>query len=388
MGAALAAFLGTAAAGRALSGHRREAGWLAAGLLLALIALGLSRSLAGPLLLAGGLTVAAFAALRGRARVVLLAGGFVLALALAGGAAWSRAGQIDAENPAVARSLNWTAAVRLIRERPVLGWGGGGFAHEYARVRPPGANATRHAHQAALQRAAEHGLLVLPLLAAFLAWLARAATRVVRPEEGMGERLFRTAPFATAATLVGHGLVDFGWSEIGWAVPAALLVGVAAGPALANARRPPRALTTSILATLGLGLVLVSGLSGWEERRHEEALVAAAQGRHAVAAEIASRVRRVNPASSRAWAIEAEAVLASAGGDPQLAALAVNLADEAAERSPRRASLHGLRARSLLAAGRRLEAWFAAERAVRLAPTVQDFVQLRDALRPATERVP
>jgi len=385
MAAALAVLLGAASFGLFLA-RRRRSSWLLAGACLAALAcLALSRSLGGAVLLAAGLSVPALMALRGRARLVFVGVGVTAALLAGGAAAWSRSAHLGSDNPAAARARNWVAAGRLIRERPVLGWGGGAFAHEYARVRPPGANATRHAHQFALERAAEHGLVLLPLLAAFTAWFVRLAQRGSSQGESPGERLLLAAPIGAAAVLLGHGMLDFGWSEVSFAVPAALLVGAAVGPALGARAMPARPFATALVTCAGAGLVLIGSVQAVEARRHEAVLEAAARGEHHVAAELANRARRGSPLSSHAWAMEAEAVLESAGGDPDLAALAVNLAEHAARLSPRRAPLHGLRARALAVAGRRLEAWFAAERAVALAPTVEEWAQLRAALRPEAE---
>lgn len=383
LGAMLAALVGLVLAEALavrLAGRRRAAAVFALALLPLVAGFLAARSLAAAALLGAGLAVMALIASRGRLRRGIVLGAVAGAALVVALFAWTRFEGGERSNPAAGRARNWVAAARLVAERPVLGWGGGAFAHEYARVRPPGANETRHAHQALLEAAAEHGAVFALLLLAPALLLARRARRHAEQAPGAAERWSRAGPVAAAVVLLGHGLVDFGWSRPEWAVWAALLLGCACGgaaAAAAAARVDGRRRELAVLAAVAVLVVWVDRAERLEQGAIDRVRLLGAEGRHEAAAELARREAARRRGSSELPALEARARLA-AGQRSGLAAPC----DEAVARSPRRAPLHAVRARALQAEGRRLEAWLAAERAAALAPTVAEIVALRDALRP------
>jgi len=106
------------------------------------------------------------------------------------------------------RTQLWEVAATLTAERPVLGWGVGGFAAAYDRHRPPGeAGAWRFrgtAHSLYLNTSVERGALgLLALLSmAWAAWSGLRQAAAGRP----GER----TDLATALMVSGIGLVVYG----------------------------------------------------------------------------------------------------------------------------------------------------------------------------------
>jgi O-antigen ligase len=120
---------------------------------------------------------------------------------------------------------NWKVALAEIGARPLTGVGWGAYGSAYTLYQEPGMNQSRFAHNSYLQLGAEGGLLVLPLLAVFLAW---AFARLARPAPGE-----RAVALGVLATLL-HNLVDFTFFLPGNALPFWLLAG-----ALAARGAPP-----------------------------------------------------------------------------------------------------------------------------------------------------
>ncbi len=98
-----------------------------------------------------------------------------------------------------ARFDYWTAAVKLTKERPLLGHGPGAFGQGYTRLKKPESEPTRLVHNDYLEQACDSGL---PGFALFLAWIGGCMVWVWR--KGM-------SPSADGLTLaVAVGLI--GWA--------------------------------------------------------------------------------------------------------------------------------------------------------------------------------
>jgi hypothetical protein len=356
---------------------------------LTLAGIVLSGSMGGALIAGFGLACLAMLGLSGRRRIVLLAVALLLPVLVAAPSRLRRQAEIAREDPGSARLANWATAARILREAPVLGCGGGGYVHEHERLRGRMENDARNAHQGYLEAAAEHGALMLPLLAALLAAAAAGAWRMA---SGRACDLPRAALHAAGACAFAHALIDFGWSDPAWGLPAALLVGTC----LAAAREPEPAVETAaprhgqefaLAAALASLVVLVGLAASVGASLERRALGAGEAGRHAEAITLLDRARRWQPLDATLPALASAAHLAlAAEADPSAPERAQNLeaavsdARLAVARSPRSASHRLTLARALRASGRRLEALAQASRAAQLAPHRAEALALRDLL--------
>jgi O-antigen ligase len=338
-----------------------------------------ARSFSGALLAGAGLGVVLLATLPRGLRRRALAAAALASLALIAFAAHRRSGEIRRENPALARARNWRTAASLVREAPLAGHGGGSFAVEHARARPRASNDVRHAHQALLEAAAEHGIVALPLLVAGATAVLLAAIRAARSTARSAS--LAAGSLGACVVLLGHALLDFGWSVASFGGPAAFVLGSSWG--LVEPSRARRgaalavALALGVAALVTLGDVMAEGLS-------ERAMLAGGEGDHASARALLERARRWDPLDDEWAAGGASAALALALESRDAAAALLAEADGLARRavalSPRKAARHELLARVLEAQGRRVEAAAAAVRASQLAPQRAELLELRDRL--------
>ena len=119
------------------------------------------------------------------------------------------------------RRLTWRGTVRMVRARPLLGFGAGSFPSIYPKYAIAGF--TRMAHQSYLQIAAEMGALAL------LAWLATLLLALAAWIRQPKAWWMPGVAAAVAAALI-HNLVDSPWYVVGTAMPVWALLGLAAAP--------------------------------------------------------------------------------------------------------------------------------------------------------------
>ena len=187
-GAFLAAGLpaGLWAAWRARTPVRRWA-WAAVTALLALGTVG-AASLQAPIAAAAGLGMLTVAALARRSRraatAALLAGALLVLLAGAGLAQRGPLAVIGRQETAISRTWDWTAAARMTRAEPLTGVGFSRYGRYHPAHRPPHdvrtygwQTNTASAHNVPLDMASGGGL---PLLAAYLAFVALVGLRLLR----------------------------------------------------------------------------------------------------------------------------------------------------------------------------------------------------------------
>ena len=150
------------------------------------------------------------------------------------------------------RWFMWQGALRMIRDRPIFGWGSGMFMLRFADYKPTGAmefgwlgNITIYPHDELLLVAAEGGLIALGLYLAGHFFAARGHLRKAQAEDAP-LRIAAWAVFGGFLAMFAHGLVEV--SLRFWAPAAAYwtLLGVmiasgrSEGPAPAGARRGSR----------------------------------------------------------------------------------------------------------------------------------------------------
>jgi O-antigen ligase len=168
-------------------------------------------ALAGPVAIGSVLIAVPASRLRRTSLVVLF-------VALAIGVAWltgSQAGQdfLASEDIRSAgeggRGNIWAKTWRAVEDFWPWGAGLGAFAEVFRRYEDPAGVANffiNHAHNDYLELLLEFGVLLVPLLAAFLIWWGRRAERVW--QEHASDRFARAGALASAAILL-HEIVDY-----------------------------------------------------------------------------------------------------------------------------------------------------------------------------------
>ncbi|HOX05856.1 MAG TPA: O-antigen ligase family protein [Planctomycetota bacterium] len=124
-----------------------------------------------------------------RRRRLRLAGGAMLALALAAGLLyWARPGLPGGAGLAASLDVRlgyWRPAAEMAAERPALGVGPGTFGARFPKLKGPMAEEAQSAHCAWLETAAESGMVGLVLLAGFWALVLRRLWRNAGPEPAL-----------------------------------------------------------------------------------------------------------------------------------------------------------------------------------------------------------
>lgn len=92
----------------------------------------------------------------------------------------SQTEQLAEKSNSVGQRMEWYRnTARLVMERPLLGYGTGGFPRAYADfITDPGASKPAHPHNQYLMTAAENGLIGLVAFIAVLIWLWRMTKRI------------------------------------------------------------------------------------------------------------------------------------------------------------------------------------------------------------------
>ena len=210
-------------------GRARVGARLASAACLALMGTALfwTRSLAGFVALPFGLAALAF--LRGPRwlRVSMLVGAVALCLALLGAVASPKSGVLRRlmgtamrpESTSHVRPLQWMAAVDMVKERPVLGRGMGGFLTDHPTYRLPAAGLYRwasdkhfaiHPHNEWLQVAVELGIVGLALYLLVLTSAAGDAWRWLQARPQTTEAWAVQAAAAGVVALQVQGMFGVG----------------------------------------------------------------------------------------------------------------------------------------------------------------------------------
>lgn len=145
--------------------------------------------------------------------IALAATAAVLSLAL--GAIWlpdwvvQRLRSISLEDYSAWERLRWTRdALRMVRERPLLGWGGGGWNAAYKAFQSYDYN-TRHVHNDLMEWWIETGTVGLVALLGFWAAALHAAWRALRSDAPAEARLRVGTTLVAALVLALHSVIDF-----------------------------------------------------------------------------------------------------------------------------------------------------------------------------------
>lgn len=328
------------------------AGLAPAGLLLLLaVVLVLTRSVGGYLAVGGG--VMAYWLIRDRTRerpetrnrrlavALILAGIFV---AGAFGLMVARGGHLldldDPENPAGRRLDNWRTALRVVREFPLAGAGGGQYGLAMLYHRSLKGNEARHVHSAPLEVLAETGPLgLMGFLLVLLGFLRRVwvfhLSRASRSNDQTRGPAVATAPpdpravrelqagfLAGGIAVLLHSMIDFDWATP--EVAALFWIAAAAADREAGEETAPaapglfssRPLRVAFFAGLAL-TAAVEFMQMQSARLRLDAVEAAREGKWPAARDLARRALRLSPASDDMYELLANAELTAAPRDPQ-----------------------------------------------------------------------
>ena len=301
-----------------------------------------------------------------------------------GGLLAARRGEFTGDpggGPLAMRAGNWSAAARMIADRPLFGTGPGSFGTAYTRYIRQGMNETRYAHNSYLQAAAGWGIWILFPMGLFLAGRGRdiaAARRTV------DERLVL---LGGGAAFLLHNLVDFTAYLPGIAIPALLLLGAGrpdrgdapadradaglyAGPR-GSAGRRARTLRGLLAAAGVTGALLLAGHEAVAARVDlllERAAALAAAGKIDGAVATVGRAAGLRRYDPRPRAFLAQLVLRDGMTDDALRIEGARAARAAVRLDPDAAILHYTLAGYELAAGALSEAYREVETAHRLYP--------------------
>jgi putative inorganic carbon (HCO3(-)) transporter len=170
------------------------------------------------------------------------------------------------------RVYTWQSDLRMIQDRPLLGFGPGTFPSVFGRYQIAGY--TRHGHQIYLQAAAESGVLGLAALLWLFGAVGAVGIGVLRaaspsppaplPEErgGKAARLVAVGLLGGLLALALHGLVDSDWLYPG--IQLTLLLGAALvwhlrGDDRRETRMPAWAAAALPIGMLAISLALLTG---------------------------------------------------------------------------------------------------------------------------------
>jgi hypothetical protein len=321
-----------------------EALW-AAGVILCVVGLALTRSPVGAALALGACVAVAYGRRQRKLLWITLVLVLVLAVVVVG-----RSDVLDLE-PVKLRLDNWHTAFWVWSQTPAAGVGLGGFAQASQNVPFGVGNRPRHAHSMPLEWLAEMGPIgfFVCLLATVALWRLVRDLWTERPELSVA-----------LSVIPAHNLVDFSFYSSGVALVWGVLVG--GGMALRARHHGPvsppptgRALFVSVVAVaLAVAVLHVTSIVVEESAATRTDLVERFDG--------AVQARRL-----AAWRVDPLGLAANSAleaGDPQLISAARTELDRSRWLRPRSAAIAGLRARLAIAAGEGptaiSEAWISA----------------------------
>jgi O-antigen ligase len=177
---------------------------------------------------------------RGASPAALALAALLLAALLGGSTLQARLRALGDPPAGPGRAEIWSAALEMLRERPLLGAGPGGYRREARRFIEPSAYRPAHAHSTPLHVAAETGLAGLAawswIWAAYFAAVVPRFRRLRRRGDARSPVLLASLLAASVFLAIGFFEHDLGDSEV--AMLASFLAGLPFGRAFAEAEPP------------------------------------------------------------------------------------------------------------------------------------------------------
>ncbi|KXG78352.1 Beta-barrel assembly-enhancing protease [Fervidicola ferrireducens] len=264
-------------------------------------------------------------------------------------------------------------ALKIIKEHPILGMGGGGwksayFAYQSYRY------FTTEVHSFFLQLMVETGIIGLIAFLAIPVLIIR--NLVINKTDDPARGAVNWAVFSSATALLGHSAVDFNLSLAAVAIYLWALFGLAAADGMTATqtakRRKPATGSYAVWVAGGITLLFIVGsgmlYSGYSYG--QEAVQALQSGDIAGAMEAFEKASKYDPltASFKADLSQIYDIIAEQGKNKELKDKAVKLREEAAAMEPYNANLKSLLAEIYLREGRLEEGLSLLEEAARLNP--------------------
>ncbi|MEB3223903.1 MAG: O-antigen ligase family protein [Candidatus Sericytochromatia bacterium] len=217
---------------------RPRKGLIALGLAVVALALVLTASRAG--WIGAGVMLALFGVRVDRRWLLVLVGGAACAVAVFPQMVVARLAALAWDNPAFDkfRVMGWVSARDMVAARPLTGWGPGTWEVAYPPYRLPEETVhLPHAHNYFLHVAAEFGIPVIAVLTGIVAWVLWRGLRETRQTQ------YHLPVAATACAMAGYlvtNMFDYTLSEGRNAMAFFLMLGgVEAARRMALADRPP-----------------------------------------------------------------------------------------------------------------------------------------------------
>ncbi|MDD4588288.1 MAG: O-antigen ligase family protein [Heliobacteriaceae bacterium] len=282
------------------------------------------------------------------------------------------------------RLVIYSDALRMVRERPLTGWGGGGWMSAYSAYQSYPYQ-TAYVHNHFLQVAVETGVIGFTAFATSVAWLGISLCRLFRRRRELSAAQETWTCGVIAGSLVLHAAVDFDFSFssislLYWALLAVFSYQVTAcTPAQEKVYhslggRLVPLVTGGVLLVLALRLVLLTADLRTATVDCDLSETAAKQGNTAAALECLQAAACKDPWETTYLTGQAQLLLAAATYQPPgpvreaLTTKATGLVIQATALDQTNAQHYSLLARLYLEQGRFSEACAAAEKANHLQP--------------------
>jgi O-antigen ligase/Tfp pilus assembly protein PilF len=162
------------------------------------------------------------------------------------------------------RTWMWSGTVKMIKDNPVLGSGGGSWQWHYQKYRHPFVTMhPEYAHNDILNLASDYGIPAALLMAAVFAAFYRSTRRLIRPDNPSEIRAFAVGAAIAATVLLVHSWFDFNMHIPANALLMATIFGFTAAIPERNERFGRVRLAAPARLALAAGLLLFVGAGGW-----------------------------------------------------------------------------------------------------------------------------
>ena len=207
------------------------------------------------------------------------------------------------------RTWMWSGTLKMIRDHPVVGSGGGSWQWHYQQYRHP--FVTRHpeyAHNDILNVASDYGIPAALLIAATFASFYRSTRRLMRPDNPSEIRAFAVGAAIATTVLLVHSWFDFNMHIPANALLMATILGFTAAIPERNERFARVALGKPTRFALAGILLVVIGVGGWFYGRTALASLSTDLGQtaktrldYATALKYLNRAVTLDPKAPQAW---------------------------------------------------------------------------------------